>query len=246
MTKIKLTKTHQNSPEIRQSRLKRDWMDETYRKHAYKCMPMSSANVSGWELVLQQDVVVKWDGTNTPPKVLEGEFLNGRPVVIPSIIGIISFATGWAINTEEGYDTWVTGSPNYFVDGAVPLSATIPSYWWPDEFNMNWKITKVNEPVVFKAGEPFMFFSIYPNNLLQSTTFEVQNLWDKPDLITARQSYGDAKMKKNIDEPWSWMNGIRTGLDENGNRIGPATIGLPKLDSPYSKLNEMENEEDVI
>jgi hypothetical protein len=207
---------------------------------------MSSANVSGWELVLQQDVVVKWDGTNTPPKVLEGEFLNGRPVVIPSIIGIISFATGWAINTEEGYDTWVTGSPNYFVDGAVPLSATIPSYWWPDEFNMNWKITKVNEPVVFKAGEPFMFFNIYPNSLLQSTTFEVQNLWDKPDLITARQSYGDAKMKKNIDEPWSWMNGIRTGLDENGNKIGPATIGLPKLDSPYSKLNEMENEEDVI
>ena len=173
MTKITLTKTHQNPPDIKQSRLKRDWMDETYKKHAYKCLPMTAANVNGWELVLQQDVVVQWDGGNTPPKVLEGEFLNGRPVVIPSIIGIISFATGWAINTEDGYDTWVTGSPNYFVDGAVPLSATIPSSWWPDEFNMNWKITKIGEPIKFEAGMPFMFFKIYENNLLENVEFSV-------------------------------------------------------------------------
>jgi hypothetical protein len=93
MTKITLTKTHQNPPQIQQSRLKRDWMDETYNKHAYKCLPMSAANVNGWELVLQQDVVVQWDGGNTTPRVLEGEFLNERPVVIPSIIGIISFVT---------------------------------------------------------------------------------------------------------------------------------------------------------
>ena len=135
MTKVTLTKFHQNPPSIKQSRLKRDWMDETYNKHAYRCLPMTAANVNGWEIILQQDVVVQWDGDNSPPKVLEGEFLDGRAVVVPSIIGIISFATGWAINTEDGYDTWVTGSPNYFVDGAIPLSATIPSSWWPDEFN---------------------------------------------------------------------------------------------------------------
>jgi hypothetical protein len=246
MTKITLTKTHQNPPEIRQSRLKRQWMDETYKRHAYKCMPMAAANVNGWELVLQQDVVVQWDGGNAPPKVLEGELLNGRPVVIPSIIGIISFATGWAINTEEGYDTWVTGSPNYFIDGAAPLSATIPSSWWPDEFNMNWKITKIGEPVIFKAGEPFMFFNIYPNELMPSVEFEVENLWEKPDLIKSRQSYGDAKMAKVKNEPWTWMNGIRTGLDEKGNRIGPATIGLPRLSSFSLNNSTIEDEEDVI
>jgi hypothetical protein len=241
MTKVTITKTHQSPPEIRQSRLKRDWMDETYNKHAYKCMPMAAANVNGWELVLQQDVVVQWDGGNTPPVVLEGEFLNGRPVVISSIIGIISFATGWAINTEEGYDTWVTGSPNYFVDGAVPLSATIPSHWWPDEFNMNWKITKIGEPVIFKAGEPFMFFNIYQNDLLKNVDFEIQNLWDKPDLMKSRQSYGDAKMQKVKNQPWTWMNGIRTGLDEKGNKIGPSTIGLPRFN--YPDLGQLETED---
>ena len=232
MTKITLTKFHQNPPDIKQSRLKRDWMDETYNKHAYKCLPMTAANVNGWELILQQDVVVQWDGDNSPPKVLEGEFLNGRAVVVPSIIGIISFATGWAINTEEGYDTWVTGSPNYFVDGAVPLSATIPSSWWPDEFNMNWKITKIGEPVTFKAGMPFMFFNIYDNSLLEETQFTIENLWDKPELMTKRKSYSDAKMKKLHEQPWTWMNGIRTGLDENGNTIGPKHDGLLRLLEP--------------
>lgn len=232
MTKITLTKTHQNPPNIQQSRLKRDWMDETYNKHAYKCLPMSAANVNGWELILQQDVVVQWDGGNTPPRVLEGEFLGGRPVVVPSIIGIISFTTGWAINTEEGYDTWITGSPNYFIDGAAPLSATIPSSWWPDEFNMNWKITKIGEPVKFEAGMPFMFFNIYNNNLLENTEVIVENLWDKPELMAKRQSYGDAKMKKLHEQPWTWMNGIRSGLDENGNQIGPKHDGLIKLQEP--------------
>jgi hypothetical protein len=193
---------------------------------------MSAANVNGWELVLQQDVVAQWDGGNTTPRILEGEFFNDRPIVIPSIIGMVSFVTSWAINTEEGYDTWVTGSPNYFVDGAVPVSATIPSSWWPDEYNMNWKITKIGEPVRFEAGMPFMFFNIYKNDVLENAEVVVENLWDKRELMAKRQSYGDAKMKKLHEQPWTWMNGIRSGLDENGNQIGPKHDGLIKLQEP--------------
>lgn len=232
MTLFTLTRTHQNPPEIKQSRLKRDWMDDTYNKHAYQCLPMTVANVSGWELILQQDVVVEWDGTNNPPKVLEGETLSNRAVVIPSIIGIMSFATGWAFGTEDGYSTFISGSPNYFIDGAVPLSATIPSFWWPDEFNMNWKITKINEPVIFPKGMPFMHFTIVKNDLLESVQFKVENLWDKPDLMDKRMSYGEAKMKKNQEEPWTWMKGIKTGLNEKGERIGPSSSGLIKLNEP--------------
>jgi len=232
MTKLTLVKTTQNPPEIKQSRFNRDWMDATYNKHAYQCLPLTVANVTGWELILQQDVVVQWDGGNTVPKVLEGEKLDDRPIAIPSIIGMMSFTTGWAFNTEDGYSTWISGSPNYFVDGAVPLTASIPSYWWPDEFNMNWQITKVGEPVLFPKGMPIMHFVIYPNTLLESTEIVVENLWDKPQLMDARQSYGNAKSEKMRDEPWTWMKGIKTGLDEKGERIGPAFDGLPKLAQP--------------
>ena len=73
MTKVTLTKTHQNPPEIVQSRLKRDWMDNTYKKHAYQCLPVTTANVHGWDLILPQDVVVQWDGGNNNVKILSGD-----------------------------------------------------------------------------------------------------------------------------------------------------------------------------
>jgi hypothetical protein len=41
-------------------------------------------------------------------------------------------------------------------------------------------------------------------------------------------------MKKLHEQPWTWMNGIRTGLDENGNSIGPKNDGLLKLKEPSS------------
>lgn len=232
MTKVTLTKTHQNPPSIVQSRLKRDWMDNTYKKHAYQCLPMTTANVHGWEIILPQDVVVQWDGGNTNVKILSGETYKDRALAHGGIVGMVSFSIGWIFGTEEGYGTWISGSPNYMLDGASPLSAIIPSSWWPDESQMNWAIDKVGEPVTFPEGMPFVFFNIFQTDLLESVEFKVDNLWDKPELMNARAAYGDAKMKKNIEEPWTWMKGIKTGLNEKGERIGPANSGLLKLNNP--------------
>jgi hypothetical protein len=237
---VTLTRTHQNPPSIQQASVRRDWMDDTYKKHAYKCLPLTEANVSGWEVILQQEVVVQWDGGFTVPRVLSGESMvfeiDGqtyeRPLVGPSIIGIMSFYVGWTFSTPQNIATWISGSPNYFVDGAVPLTAHIPSDWWPDEFNMNWKITKIGEPVIFEAGMPFMFFQFYDTTLMPQVKFNVENYWDKPEQMQQRQSYCDAKMKKLQEQPWTWMGGIRTGLDEKGNRIGPAFDRHVQLEEP--------------
>ena len=232
MTKVTLTKTTQDAPEIRQSRIKREWMDNTYNKHAYQCLPMTYANVYGWELILPQDVVAQWDGGNTVPKILEGAEYKGRQIAYGGIIGMVSFSTGWAFGTDDGYETFIGGSPNYMVNGASPLSAIIPSSWWPDEFQMNWMINKIGEPIVFEAGMPFMFFNIFDSTVTNDVEFKVENLWDKPELMNSRQKYGDMKMKNNQENPWTWTKGIRTGLDADGNAIGPSFTGLPKLDQP--------------
>lgn len=233
MTKLFLKKTHQTSPAINQSRFNRDWMDDTYNKHAYQCLPMTVANVYGWEIVMEEDLVVQWDGGNTPPVILSGETTSsGRVQAISSIIGMISINMGWVINTEDGYNTWVTGSPNYFVDGATPLTATLPSYWWPDESQMNWKITKIGEPVTFAAGTPFCFFNIYDNSILENTEVVTSNLWDDKELMESRVRYGELKTKNRYENPWTWTKGIRTGIDADGNKIGPSFAGLPKLATP--------------
>ena len=233
MTKLFLKQTHQSPPLIQQSRVKRDWMDATYNKHAYQCLPMTVANVYGWELILEEDLIVQWDGGNTPPTIISGETTSsGRVQAISSIIGMISINMGWVINTEEGYNTWISGSPNYFLDGAVPLTATIPSYWWPDESQMNWKITKIGEPVIFAAGTPFCFFSIYDNSVLENVEIVKSSFWGDTELVESRMKYGELKAKNNVENPWTWTKGIRTGLDADGKQIGPTFTGLPKLANP--------------
>ena len=68
--------------------------------------------------------------------------------------------------------------------------------------------------------------------LESSDTFSKTNSWDNPELMEARRAYGNAKAQKEIDEPWVWMGGIRTGVDEKGERIGPAYEGHPMLEEP--------------
>ena len=233
MTKINFVRTHQTPPKITQSRMQRDWMEATYNKHAYQCLPMTFANVYGWEMQMEDDLVVQWDGGQNPPKIISGEFSSsGRLQAVASIVGMISIQMSWVIRTEEGYNTWFTGSPNYFVDGAAPLSATIPTWWWPDESQMNWKITKIGEPVTFKAGTPFCFFNIYDNSVMENAEIQTSSLWDDMELIGSRAKYGQAKSKNMQDNPWTWTKGIKTGLDADGKQIGPTFTGLPKLSNP--------------
>jgi len=218
-------------------------MDATYNKHAYRCLPLSSANVNGWEVVLQQDLIVQWSGGNAVPSIIEGEFFEGRQIANCNKIGMVDIHMGWAFGTDEGIATQVTQSPNFFLDGAQALTAYIPSSWWPDEVQVSWKLTKIDEPVIFPAGMPFAFFFIFDETLMPATDVVIDYLWDKPSLINARMSYSEAKMKKHRDEPWTWMNGIRTGLDENGNRIGPRHDGLPRLQAPSINVESREDED---
>jgi hypothetical protein len=97
---------------------------------------------------------------------------------------------------------------------------------------MNWKITKVGEPVVFEAGTPFCFFNIYDNSVLENVEIIQSSLWDDKELVESRMKYGQMKAKNGIENPWTWTKGIRSGLDADNNRIGPTFTGLPKLANP--------------
>jgi hypothetical protein len=232
MTLITFSRTLTTPVEIRQSRLKRQWMDDTINKHAYQCLPVTSANINGWEMVLPEDVVAVWDGTGAPAKILSGGNYNGWQFAHSNIAGMLSFFTGWAINTEEGYSLWTTGSPNFYIDGVHPMTASIPSSWWPDEVATNWIFTEKNKPVLFPKGMPFLFFTIYQDNLLSSVEFEVVNRWDDKKKLESRKKYNDLKIKTTQEKPWTWIKGIRTGIDADGIKIGPKYTGPIKLNEP--------------
>lgn len=189
---------------------------------------MTVANVSGWELSLPEKVSVSWDGGNNNVKVSpsNSHWASG------GIIGMVSFNTGWRFRTEPGYSIWVGGSPNMVVPGAHPLSGIIPSSWWPDEFQMNWFISDPGRTIEFPEGFPFMFFTVINDSLLTETQILLDSQPESKDSIESRMRYGQAKMTRNVEQPWTWTKGIKTGLDADGNVIGPPFGGLPKLSEP--------------
>jgi hypothetical protein len=73
--KIKALKLRESPYEIRKAPSTREWMDQTREKNAYRCLPLTIANSSGWEVILSEDVIVTWDGGVMPSncKVTKGE-----------------------------------------------------------------------------------------------------------------------------------------------------------------------------
>ena len=80
MVKLKAYKTKDLSATILPLSVKRDWMDETWEAHAYKCFPVSLTNQMGWAMSFPEDITFIWDGISdsTPDhvKILAGEKLD--------------------------------------------------------------------------------------------------------------------------------------------------------------------------
>ena len=70
-------------PDIVPGRPQRGWMDRFSERHPYRCLPMSMANSSGWELLCPVGFTAEWTGgigaedvTVTKRLVKAGELLN--------------------------------------------------------------------------------------------------------------------------------------------------------------------------
>ena len=47
---------------IKAGEVKRNWMDETEEKHAYRCFPLALTNQLGWSISFPEDITFMWDG----------------------------------------------------------------------------------------------------------------------------------------------------------------------------------------
>ena len=93
--------------------IKRDWMDNTPEKHAYRCFPVTQANMVGWNLYCNEEVKFIWNGiTDTSPEnvtILQGKSFtySGRGQ------STVSFNTGLIFKTEKDVSFLVINPVNY-------------------------------------------------------------------------------------------------------------------------------------
>ena len=223
---ITLWKNDLNSeyPKVQQASIHRDYLKDTYNSHAYHCQPMTNANVSGWEFILPQDVVVVWDGINDSSsnhiKIIDGQYFNNKEIVRTTTgNGMLTFNLGVSIETDKDHYCILKGSPNYFLDDASPIEVIMRSdYYNFIENFICWKITTPNKPITFKKGMPIAFLVNYPIHLLESTLIEFKDISkniEKNNQINKYNSLKENFYKKSKDWEWSHFYKKGTMSDEN-------------------------------
>jgi hypothetical protein len=137
----------------------RDWMNATPNRHAYRCLPLTIANQTGWWIKNPVAFTANWKG-GMGPGGIDFAFDQSGSVWKDWINsqfgeGIITWNTPFLFRTRpQGSRLLVCGPANYFKANAHPLTAIIESDWMSMSFTMNYKLMTPGQPVRFEMGEP--------------------------------------------------------------------------------------------
>ncbi|MEL6369336.1 MAG: DUF6065 family protein [Pseudomonadota bacterium] len=179
---------------IRPCSPKRNWMEETHQKYAYRCIPLLAANTMGWEVLNPVTSTVRWNGgpTNIDLSV-KGE--RNHPCAALSHFGrgIVTWYLPFLFRTSPDLGLVVAGPANMERDDAVPLDAFVRTDWLPFPFTMNWRLTREDTEVTFEKGEPICRIYPFPIELLDQTRLELTNLTDDPGFLDATNEFAKAR-----------------------------------------------------
>lgn len=219
MLNISVEKHKGSHVEISPMSIKRDWMDNTPEKHAYRCFPVTQANMVGWNLYCDEDVKFIWNGiTNTSPEnveILEGKNFtySGRGQ------STVSFMTGLVFKTAENVSFLVINPVNYFNPDFETMSYLISTSWYDNDFPLAIRVKTPNKEITIKAGEPIA--TIIPISLtaIDNTTI---NMFDYHDKDNVRQNkhrvYGEAAQE--LNKSGKWTDWYRDAVNEKGESLG--------------------------
>ena len=147
-------------PRLVPGRPERDWMDDFAGRHPYRCLPLTMANTTGWELLCPFGFEAEWDGR------MGADSITFRPDPDATLFdhfaashfteGVLTFHTGWLFRTPPGWALRASGVPNRFKHGIGALEGLTETDWLPYPFTMNWRFTAPGV-VRFEKDEPFCF-----------------------------------------------------------------------------------------
>lgn len=135
---------------------KREWMEQTANRFAYRCLPLTLANQAGWVLLNQRQIEITWDGRNSQDAIRVVTDDGSTPHFAQSHFGhgIVTFMIPYLFRTSEGYNLLMRGPANCPKDGICALEGLIETDWLEASATMNWQFTRPNVSVVFEKDEP--------------------------------------------------------------------------------------------
>lgn len=221
---------------IKQTRVKRSWMDDTFDSHAYHCFPLSLANSIGYEISLPEDVTFIWNGNGNHMQdnvsiIGDTKYCNtGRGH------GTISFNSGIILKTDQDMSIMQMPTPNMFNDNYQAFTSIISTSFYDSPIPLAIKILKPNVEITIKADEPFI--TLLPISLTALSNVEM-NIKD----FEFSQSYFDYhnernKINQEIINKGNWTDWYRDAIDHTGQSIGSHEIKSLKLKINDNRRND--------
>ena len=230
MYNLDIYRLHERSANVEQLPIKRDWMEETADKHAYKCFPVGITNQLGWGISFPEDIVFTWDGI-TDTSGHHVKVINGNDYVYTERANAtISFKTGIAVITEENVSLLNMPTPNLFIDGITLFTTIMSTSFFKGELPAAAKITKANQEIIIKANTPVI--TILPISLtnLQNSKVNIYNTNQIPsEMFYSPEGYTEAVVELNKQGKWS--NFYRDAVDHKGNKIGNHEVKAIRLET---------------
>jgi hypothetical protein len=236
MFEIVVEQTNYSNMKISPMSIKRDWMDATSEKHAYRCFPVTQANVIGWNISCLDDISFIWNGINDQSgdnvKILQGEntCYTGRGQ------SSISFNTGLHFKTTQDFSLFTINPVNYFSEDFETMSSLISISFFDNPLPLSIKARSANKEVLIKAGTPLATIIPISLSTLNNSSIEISEYQD-PDRKKekANKAYGEAAQE--INKAGQWTDWYRNAVNEKGESIGKHEVKTLKLDVIDNRKN---------
>jgi hypothetical protein len=203
---------------------KRNWMNESRDKFAYKCIPLNVANQYGYAVLCPADFTLDWWGGKEEKDVdfyvtsEEDYFIDHLHSYFGG--GTFTIHVDFIIRTPEGFSTYIRGVPNETKQGLKPLDAIVETDWLSYTFTYNFLLTEPGS-YSFKKGEPlFVFFPIERNTVENFKLIE-SKIENNPELSEDFKDYHEKRLKT-ITAPLkkpTWQYFYRDGVNASGKKV---------------------------
>ena len=231
--KITAYKNEMTRSKIEQTKVKREWMDETVDAHAYKCFPVSLANTIGWSISFLDDIEFVWDGiSDTTPDHVKIISDPGSVCTTQRANATVSFYSGIFFDTGPDISMLQIVPPNFFVDGATPFTTVISTSVLKEAIPIAWKITRPDTVIRIPAGMPVATFIPISLSEYQEVELDIKKKVFEDHDWAARDER--LKIWEEISKKGGFTNFYRDAVDYLGNSLGRHEVKSLKL-----KINDL-------
>jgi hypothetical protein len=226
--KITAYKNEMTRSKIEQTKVKREWMDETIDAHAYKCFPVSLANTVGWSISFLDDIEFVWDGiSDTKPDHVKIISDPGNVCSTQRANTTVSFYSGIFFDTGPDISMLQIVPPNFFVDGATPFTTIISTSVLKEAIPIAWKITRPDTVIRIPAGMPVATFIPISLSKYQEVELDIKKKVFEAQDWSARDER--LKVWEEISKKGGFTNFYRDAVDYLGNSLGRHEVKSLKL-----------------